>query len=327
MGQSIWKLKTGSSDSWPSWKRHNIVSIGWDVGNPRNIQNKLGSQSEVKHEIKSRLEDKYPSWKKRKIDATAGTIRSFTSVREDRTYDPGDIVVILRKGQVRGESILYGVGELEYFEYKKWDVQEDEHPYQWKANYLATGPVRVSDLSEEFSNIQFRGTEQRYRAADRELIERLISDIEDAVDSRGRVDFRERYFDYDSLSESHLQRFIDDNPGNLDERLSEVDREVQLRPGERADFIGTTQLGDEIVIETKLETARTAHVDQLLRYIASKEEEAETTVQGMLVAEDFRDDTIEYARQHDIQLVQFRVSPTFQRLMWESRSTLYMGKF
>lgn len=315
MTQSFWKLTAGYTGSWSSWDRHDIVSIGWDIGDIKKIQQNHQSTDAVKREVKSRLEDKYPDWSQRKINGTAGTILSFTGVRSDRSYKPGDVVVIFRRQRLRGESILYGVGELGQYEYKRWDVEEDNHPYQRKTNYLAKGPVRVNDLSEKFSDLPFRGTENEYKDADLELIDELVSEIREIIDSGGSVDFRERYFNYDALSESHVQQFINDYPSSLDDRLVEIDSEVELDSNNRADFVGTTQLGQTLAIETKVETASKTDIDQLLRYIALMEEQYDGPVHGILIAEDFRDETISYAQKKGIELAKFRMRPNFERVL------------
>lgn len=316
-----WRLQSGYRECWPSWNRHHIISVGWDVGDVRRIQDRTGDTSQTKQEIKERLDDTFgdkESWSEEERNNAAGIIRSVAGIRgnSDRNMTKGDEVVVLGK-KIRGESVVHGVATLGDYRYDKYDVEEDDHPYQREAHYRAKGPVRIRDLPDQFQDLQFRGTLAKYEGADDETIERLVRSINAIVEEKGPIEPREQYFDYGLLDESALQKYIRDYPTAVDQRIVDVNREHSFEDDTRVDHLCTLELGDILGIEVKRETAPPAAVDQLSGYLdnIASEQDSDKEVFGLLVAEDFREDTIERARKEGIELSRYNLSVDFKHLL------------
>lgn len=266
-----WKLQSGYHDCWPSWKRHDIVSVGWDIGDVQKIHERAESTSAAKQVIKERLDDKYGNrddWSEGERNAAAGAIRSVAGIRgnTNRNFTKGDTVVILGK-PVRGESVVHGIAEIGEYVYDKYEVTEDDHPYQREATYHAKGPVRIKDLPEEFHDLQFRGTLQEYKDAGEATIDFLINAINRIVGEQGPVEPREQYFDYDIISESDLQKYIREHYSRVDDRIVDIKREHTFGDDTRVDHICMLEQGEILGIETKLETAAPEAVKQLVSYL------------------------------------------------------------
>lgn len=320
-GTNYWRIQSGNKECWPSWDRHDIISVGWDVGDVQKIQNRTENTSKTKQEIKDRLDDTFgdrESWSKSERDSATGIIRSVAGIREDpnRNLTDGDEVVVLGK-QIRGESILHGIAKIGDYVYDKYEVEEDDHPYQREATYRAKGPVRIQDLPREFHDLQFRGTLSEYKEANQEKVDRLVQAVKSIVSEKGPVEQRQKYFNSDAIAESDLQKYIRDRFSQVDQRIIDIEREHSFEDRSRVDHICTLKHGDILGIETKLETATPGAVAQLVGYLENLDTETgpDSAVYGLLIAEDFRDDTIQKAREEGIELARFRLGVNFERVL------------
>ena len=227
----IWKIRAGTSGRyWNSWNNNNIISVGWDVGNLKDLD---------WDETKTRIEKEYPD---KNTSMVTGKIRSFAGVREtdDDNISTGDYIVVL------GEGTVLGVAKVGEYKYVPEGIPErDSHTYQRDVNYLFKGPVRVRDLPScyhqggEYS-LHLPSTLMKFPSANEEIIENLIEELSNAEPVESNSNF---FMDF---SETSLQEYIENNYDELGENITEFEREYSTAVGD-ADFKCVTKNGNILV--------------------------------------------------------------------------------
>ncbi|MHA1275195.1 MAG: AAA family ATPase, partial [Promethearchaeota archaeon] len=137
---SYWLIRAGTKgEYWEEWKKKEIISIGWDIGEDL--------QELSKEEIKKRIELKYDS----DPDKTAGQLRSFAGIHNDFTKN-------LRKGAfviVLGDATIEGIAEIiddrPYIYNSEGIFNKDIQKYWKRVKYLyKDGSILIQDLPDQF---------------------------------------------------------------------------------------------------------------------------------------------------------------------------------
>lgn len=136
-----WLIRAGSGGRlWEEWKKKNIITIGWNIGDDLKDLNK----SEIKERIKQLNYDS-------DLDKAAGQLRSFACIHdhEDKIITKGDYIIVL------GEASIEGIAEIvsdDPYEYSSEGLQnERSHTYWKKVNYFfKNGPVWIRNLPAKF---------------------------------------------------------------------------------------------------------------------------------------------------------------------------------
>lgn len=289
---SYWLLRAGSGGRyWDEWEKRGIVSIGWDVGDLQQDEEKL-----TKSVTKRRIEERYSD----DPAITAGQIRRFAGVRKDgKNVKPGDKAVILGRKSVLGIATL---GEYRY-EADGLDV-EDTHVYWRDADWIiAPGPIPLADLPAEFR----QGGEFSLRCGRTIMTwsggEEALIHLRETLESTDVTVREEPVFEFDD--EAHLQDVLEDRLEQVVRGLTNYEREFANRGG-RADFRCETKTEGTVVIETKAGSAGHKAVSQLLAYMQAERQDGESDVRGVLVAPRFKNKTKLAASEADIQLLKAR---------------------
>lgn len=295
----IWKIRAGRSGKyWESWKKNSIITIGWDVGDLRDLN---------WEETKEILEEKYPD---SSPGITAGQMRTVAGVREEdeKNVKVGDIVVVLGEATVLG--IANVVGE---YKYVKDGIEENKtHTYQRYVEYLFEGPVRIRDLPERFRlggeySLHLVSTINEFGNASEEVINELLEILKELEKVSGEETFIE-------FSEGSLQDYIERNYKELNEDIVELEGEYPTPVG-NADFRCETKNGEILVIETKIGTANDSAVGQILGYMnAIRQDLKGQKVRGLIIAEGFTERVKSAVKSDDLRIKKFYAKLEFQDL-------------
>jgi Holliday junction resolvase-like predicted endonuclease len=287
-----WKIRAGSGgEHWDSWKREQIITVGWDVGDLEKL-----TWDETRDRINEKYSEKNPGY-------ATGIIRRFAGVEVDGMKE-GDLVIIL------GSSTVLDLAEVGEYEYHSSGIPSQEsHTYWRHVKFQDLGPKNMRDLPEKFQmyndySLHLPGTLSLF-----DVEEEVITELVEALKEAAPVDLKEGLLSFD---EDAVQQYIESNYKDIDSDLNSIRREYHTRVGD-ADFLATEKEG-KVVIEVKVGTAQDNAVGQLLGYMNAVRKEKKEKVRGILVAEGFTERVKEAVESDNITLVKFKARLDFSTL-------------
>lgn len=175
-----WLIRAGQDgELWSLWdnEENPIITVGWDIGSPKEVD---FSEKEL---VKEKIEEKWPN---RDSGHIQGQLRYFIGGRGTHLKE-GDYVVVL------GEGSIEGIGRADSLEYVEEGLPgHPSHSYQREISYLVKSnepqSVKLRSLSEKFgkdgegnqgdcSLYSLQGTIREYDIKRREL-QGLLKNLE-----------------------------------------------------------------------------------------------------------------------------------------------------
>lgn len=292
-----WLLHAGrGGEYWDEWEEREVVSIGWDVGDLREL-----SKSETKTLIEKRYSED--------PGLTAGRIRRFAGVKKGG-MEAGDVVIIL------GKAAIEAVAEVGPYEYHEEGLAVERSHTYWRPveNYRwSDGPVRLRDLPQEFQQGEEHAifaipTLQRYKAS-ADAVDRLVEFLQQA-EPEPPTDFPF------PIEEADLQEYLMDHINVLPYDIRDFEREYRTSVGD-ADFLCWLEGGGLLVVETKIHRAGRRPIGQVLAYVGAIEEEEiaeDVSVHGAVVAPSFSPKAQAGAKASGVDLVSVDIDVQAERV-------------
>lgn len=307
MGNSTyWLIKSGYPDHWPAWEEQDVISVGWEVGD---------HTSESWNDLRTRIMEEFDTDDVNWAGNATGAIKTLagTHRRKKQQMASGDIAIIIGTDHVHGNSVIRAVAELGNYQFKEEGLTgTGVHQYHreittWLYN---DGPISKRELDDRFrqggaDSLHLASTVKRAKFHGRETLDALLSQLEEIEP------IEEPEYGFELNQERTLELYLEENIDRLDEGdVETVARQVQLTKQDRIDMI-CTRHGDQppLLIELKRSLGKMSHLRQLSRYLDVYEDEAE----GLLVAQQFKDDVLDAAgEQKDIRLKEFEIDLAFE---------------
>lgn len=309
----IWRLRSGYLENWPDWAKHDIVSVGWNIGRIRRdvteeraISDEYETLEEVGDRVEELIKGKFFEEDGESDPSNAyGTVKTVTATRRDRYFSPDDFVIVFGH-QIRGQPVIHGVARLKEYVGKKFEIKKESHPYQWKVKYLAKGPIRKHDLSERFDggplDLFLQSTLWEFHDATVQDVYKLATEINNLIDQGKQISLSQSYFNYKEID---MQRYIGDNISDLREGISKTVPKYWINGENRADFYCELEDSGVLIIETKQEHATPDNIEQLLGYMQEYKHKEDREVEALLIASGFLKETISLAQINEITLRRF----------------------